>query len=464
MYPTAEANQALIDAFSDNKRKPKWSKEFPVIGKGILLFNFHQKTPFFLKVCPMNDDCARESWIGLHVHEKSVSFHYKKKNKKAKQLDETTHHNYFEDDVGLEPRKICTYWLSYDSDRMVVKYGKGYCMEKTTILRHQFEKPDESENEAFFAPSVKRKVELYDNIQGTDQPDAEFDLSLADVEPEVDFDPDPLVNDVKPLVKDSSKANLFDLDSGRFIYSSSLPPACQALYANVTAANVDLHYVPNNVNQYKFFLTDAIRYSIETEGCALNKRLTEKKGEFGSLNLTYLRITLGKEYGACPGVPYVLELWPKSHGSPVHNHGNAYAVIRVLHGGLTVHYYNKMTEGEIQNSCKCQDDDPSEGLKELGKVDVKKGDVTWLSPRWYQTHRLQNDTNDFCATVQCYAYGTNDHTHWPYFDYMKSCSRIGEFKPDSDFGFTEMYNIVMKEYAAKKKRKAAKKRKARRIR
>ena len=44
------------------------------------------------------------------------------------------------------------------------------------------------------------------------------------------------------------------------------------------------------------------RYSIETDGAMLNKVLKTKP---------YLRITMGKGMGESPGIPYVLEIWPK---------------------------------------------------------------------------------------------------------------------------------------------------------
>ena len=262
-----------------------------------------------------------------------------------------------------------------------------------------------------------------------------------------------MVSDLSYLVKDSSSVNLSDLDSGKYIYSSSLPPECQSLYDNVTAANVDLDYQGPEDHKYNFKLSDAIRYNIVTTGCTLNKLIQSKATEFGpsNPNQTYLRITLGKDHGNSPGIPYVLELWPKGHGSPIHNHGNAYAVIRVLHGGLNIRYYNKASvsvlPGDKFDDCDCV----QPATKIIGEFPVKKGDVTWISPNWYQTHMLWNNTNDYCATIQCYQYGTNDNINWPHFDYIKSCDIIGEFTPDSDFTFTKMKEIVMKEYADRPK-------------
>jgi hypothetical protein len=51
------------------------------------------------------------------------------------------------------------------------------------------------------------------------------------------------------------------------------------------------------------------------------------------LEMTYLRITVGdNSSGTSPGSsPYVLEVWPSHHASPVHNHGSSFIVMKVLH-------------------------------------------------------------------------------------------------------------------------------------
>ena len=181
-------------------------------------------------------------------------------------------------------------------------------------------------------------------------------------------------------------------------------------------------------------LSDAIRYSIDTPGCLLNKKLEEKACEFGSFekNKTYLRVTLGHSLGKSPGISYVLELWPKGHYSPIHNHGNANAVIKVLFGSIHIQIFNKHVH--IADTLP---------LKEF---DAHEGDITWINRNWYQTHKLVNTSNDYCATIQCYNYDADDTTHWPYFDYVSNNSTIEEFLPKSDFKFREMREKVLNEY------------------
>ena len=83
--------------------------------------------------------------------------------------------------------------------------------------------------------------------------------------------------------------------------------------------------------------------NIVTEGCICNTILQNKSREFNkdkpNFLETYLRITLGQNNGESPGIPYVMEIWPIGHYSPIHNHGGANAIIRVLHGNIHVKLY-----------------------------------------------------------------------------------------------------------------------------
>jgi len=137
--------------------------------------------------------------------------------------------------------------------------------------------------------------------------------------------------------------------------------------------------------------------------------------EFGGDNEeeTYLRVTLGVYRGNSPGIPYVLEIWLYKHYSSIHDHGNAYAIIKVIHGSINVRVHKKM---------KTHNQQP------LKTLTIAKGDVTWISPNWYQTHQLINNTSeDYCATIQCYQYGNENDQHWPYFDYVSDQNHIEDF-------------------------------------
>ena len=448
-----------------NQSTPNWERDFPVVGKGTLIFTIQRNSPFFICIRPKleSGEPGADQWISLNVYEHRASLKMFLDGLKPTLLKEVRGvvHN---ESVGYEANREVSYWLSYDRDHLTLKYGKGYRMEETTLMAHSFlegtKGPSEEEEireklQYLFSPVTRRRIEQYDvepsaiMIQryaeriksqlkvkypqltnaALDEKSHEKAKSIIEIDHTVEFDKDPFVCNWSHLVLDSSKANLFALDSNHYTLSASLPPACLELYSNVTAQSIDLDWTPT---PEKYRLSDAIRYSLKYPHGILHQKLQSKAGEFGSFEQTYLRVTLGKDHGNSPGIPYVLEIWPIGHGSPIHNHGNSFAVIRVLHGGLTIKIYNKHTD--------CKDAQP------LQKFDVRKNDVTWLSPNWFQTHQLWNDTEDYCVTLQCYQYGVNDITHWPYFDYVADTSMIDEFLPNSDYTFCEMRDTVMKEF------------------
>ncbi len=49
----------------------------------------------------------------------------------------------------------------------------------------------------------------------------------------------------------------------------------------------------------------------------------------------YIRVSVGLPSGCSPGIPYVMEIWPPGHFSPIHNHGNSFGIVRMLHGSIT---------------------------------------------------------------------------------------------------------------------------------
>jgi quercetin dioxygenase-like cupin family protein len=177
----------------------------------------------------------------------------------------------------------------------------------------------------------------------------------------------------------------------------------------------------------------AIEHSILTTGCWCYETLKKKASEFGKSNPneTYLRITLGQNNGESPGVPYVMEIWPPGHYSPVHNHAGANAIIRVLRGTISVSLYSHLGAPEP-----------------FGTENFSKGDVTWISPTLNQTHKLKNNGTKTCITLQCYMYAKGDHEHYEYFDYVEDgTGLIKQYEPDSDMDFVKFKNLMKKEWS-----------------
>ena len=434
---------------SETRLDPGWvyvkHADFPVNGQGTFILTSSDYMAYQMVVTSENlskddlEQCRLKGrYIALNIKgggdDPAASFDISEEGG-LRQLEFTK-----DDRARSQPDCQVAYWFSYDRDIMVLKYGKGYQMEETTLLTYDFLKDAKDakdkekvwkEYKSFFTAEIKKKVVVFGipKLKG----------GLIDYTPLFQFRPNPLVGNYPALVKDSSTVTLFDLDRGQFMFSSSLPPACRELYGNIK--NLILEYPENPVLK----LSDAIRYSIVTEGKTLYKKLQDKKNEFsedkekeGNIKETYLRITLGPDVRTGPGVPYVLEIWPSGHYSPVHNHGNTCAIIKVLFGRITISLFNQQTSP------------PAEKPEFLKKFDAKEGDITWISPDWFQTHQLMSNTDDFCATIQCYRYTDDDTIHWPGFDHPSEGTdeegHLDVFYPNSDFTFLQMRSLVMQEY------------------
>ncbi|GIL83853.1 hypothetical protein Vretimale_10873 [Volvox reticuliferus] len=337
----------------------------------------------------------------------------------------------------IQPPDNRTHWLSYDRAHERIKYGKGYHMEETTEYTWDLSNQLTPEQiEQLFGNEAK--MATFTCPQGWSEA---VGGGVEDARAFVELDRLPLTKNRPPKVKDSSTLTLEDLDEQNYTFSADLPEACQVLYKNVAGANMLLDDE----------LAAAISYSIVTKDMTLNKKLEEKSKDFG-----YLRVTLGNERGDGPGIPYVLEIWPGGSRSPIHNHGNVCAVIKVLHGEIQVNVYNKLTE-----LLEHKKEDPSRvsstalntgNPAPITAVHLSKGDVTWMDSNWYQCHQLINPAKDrgsFCATIQCYKYEDQDRVVWPGFDYIEGMghdSLVHLFRPDSDFTYGDMKLIVLEEY------------------
>ncbi|ESK88387.1 hypothetical protein Moror_14773 [Moniliophthora roreri MCA 2997] len=243
----------------------------------------------------------------------------------------------------------------------------------------------------------------------------------------------PVVYDLPPVIADNNELTLLDIDINSRTSIANLHPVCQRLYGNIAgpAIKVNDHDFPD--------FTDAIEWGIKEPTSMIYKKLLKKSGEFSDEDpnsvaprkevdkTTYLRVTLGMDEGRSPGIPYVMEIWPAGHQSPIHNHGDAYAVIKVLHGEIHSRYFKTL-----------------DGEKNVIPYRVEKfraGNVTWMDPEHYQVHQLQNRHKyQVCVTIQCYGYSKDQDQHHEQFTYLKEkegrpMKDTGDFTPDSDWAF-----------------------------
>jgi predicted metal-dependent enzyme (double-stranded beta helix superfamily) len=242
---------------------------------------------------------------------------------------------------------------------------------------------------------------------------------------------DPITGSVPLLVKPINDITMDAIAAGTCMPVANLSLTSQKLYNCISGKSFTL-----TTPDFPDFVK-AIEYSIATPGCWCYERLKEKAAEFGKPNPkeTYLRITLGENNGESPGVPYVMEIWPPGHYSPIHNHGGSSAVIRVLNGAIHVSLFAFLGA-----------EAPFTG------ADFKNGDVTWISPVLNQVHQLKNNGTATCITIQCYMYETSDTKHYDYFDYMDTENTAQKFEPDSDMDFLSFKATMKAEWIVKKEK------------
>lgn len=314
--------------------------------------------------------------------------------------------------TGLIPAKNVFYWVSLDSQHQAVKFGIGEARLETVKFAYNLLKDSPNlENQE----SYKKFFESLSTIK-----------NISNIKP-LKLLRDPIINPVPLQIKRIDELTMSDIAEYKYLPDSFLTQTNQQLFNCISGKNfvLDDDYFPD--------FSKAIQHSIVTEGCWCNKKLQEKSTEFNpdkpNLYETYLRITLGRNSGESPGIPYVMEIWPSGHYSPVHSHAYSNAVIRVLHGSIHVTLFPFL--GEIQP---------------FAEADFDKDEITWLSPQLNQIHQLRNNTSDVCITIQCYMYGLEDEKHYDYFDYLDDNKKIVQYEPDSDMDFVKFKELIRMEW------------------
>ncbi|KIM79005.1 hypothetical protein PILCRDRAFT_10664 [Piloderma croceum F 1598] len=323
------------------------------------------------------------------------------------------------DAAKLIPGVDDLFWLSVDKENGVIRYGKTF---RTAAVTYLMATVDVGDIVTKPGPFIWIKQLEY--------------VSISSQQTNYDIRPDigkvsigrlPIVDDLPPVITESIALSLEDLALNTTTSIANLDPACQRLYGNIAGPNIQL----DDKNFPDF--SQALEYSIRTPGCICYENLKSKVGEFGNdPSMTYLRITLGLDEGNSPGVPFVVEIWPSKHKSPIHDHGEAYAVIKVLHGKINASYFNKLDKVNV----KLEPD-----------IMLEKGNITWIGPDNYQVHQLHNDFDRVCVTIQCYQYAKKDMSHDEYFEYLEEETNDKKpFKPDSDWDFISFKKLVKEEW------------------
>lgn len=312
---------------------------------------------------------------------------------------------------GLVNKEGAYYWFSLDAQNQRLYAGIGEARIETVIYSYQFPQDNLRESRKKFLESLVSVVP--ENLQ--------VNSILRD----------PITRSVPLLVKNTDELTMDSVASGEYLPKANLSIVAQKLYDCITGKQFLL-----DAPDFPEF-SQAIEHSIRTPGKWCYERLKQKSTEFDkdkpNEKETYLRITLGENNGESPGIPYVMEIWPVGHYSPIHNHAGASAVIRVLHGSINVSLFPFLSGDQ---------------LEPFGKADFKKEDVTWISPTLNQIHQLKNlDTNkDTCITIQCYMYKQGNTSHYDYFDYLDASGKTQQYEPDSDMDFLDFKKQMKKEW------------------
>ena len=225
----------------------------------------------------------------------------------------------------------------------------------------------------------------------------------------------------------------YSIETQCAIPPSKLERPCRDLYDSIINFRLNTEDFPDFVQ--------AIEYSVKNPAGWCYKKLQEKANRFGRPNplATYLRITYGERLGNSPGHAYVIEIWPAGHYSPIHNHSNAYGIIRVLSGRLLTKMYPELNLKAAQYSA----------IEQI----LDEGQVIWMLPNLNQTHQVRNPDlyGSSAISIQCYQYGQDDNMHYEYFDYISNDGlSIAHFDPKSDMDYMEFKELIKREWFAKK--------------
>ena len=379
---------------------------FIVHGQGVFLFKNQEDNNYFCSF----DVYDKDEKYGLKIdfYENSIDV------KKLPSLEPLVDEN---NKQGLTTKKGAYYWLSIDSQNQRLYAGVGEARIENIIYEYLFpttNKEQRKENKSFLESLVL------------------VDLSLNNVIP-LQFLRDPIKNKIPLLIRKTENLSMKDIASYTYLPKAHLSLEAQQLYDCISGSNfiLDDSDFPN--------FSKAIEHSISTPGLWCHEKLKDKSTEFDkdkpNLLETYLRITLNQNNGESPGIPYVMEIWPIGHYSPVHNHGGSNAVIRVLHGKINVKLFSFLCNEKYN-------------IEPFNEVQFVKDDITWISPTHNQIHQLENEkTNkETCVTIQCYSYDEKDVAHYDYFDYLDSSGNKKQYEPDSDMDFITFKETMKQEW------------------
>ena len=363
---------------------------FIVKGQGVLLFK-NKENSIELTFC----DKQKNNTLKFVINDRVVMYH-----NSTKYIDPSNN-------SGVIHLHGAYYWISINAQTQQIYFGIGEPRLETVIYQYKLagQKP--------FLESLS-------------------DIVYADATHILKILKDPITRNIPLLIKNTNELTMKDIALASFMPKANLSLISQKLYDCICGEKFVL-----DDSDFPDF-SKAIEHSINTPGLWCNTKLQSKSREFNpdkpNIKETYLRITLGENNGESPGIPYVMEIWPSNHYSPIHSHANSSAIIRVLKGSIHVRLYPFL----------CAEKD---SVAPFGEADFNENDITWLSPTLNQTHQLINrNEKQTCITIQCYMYEDENRKHYDYFDYLDEDGHKNQYEPDSDKDFLSFKEIMRTEW------------------
>lgn len=368
----------------------------PIAGQGVLLFEYTGE---------VHESCSYS--VYNHDQTDGLLIEWSMNGIKVVRMHSLTPYVDPKNNRGLTDKKGAFYWCSIDAQHQMICAGIGEARQETSV--YQYSIPYSTDEERKANKAFVESLTMICHVQHMTP------MTVLR---------NPITTTIPLCVK-----HILSLDSiakGLYMHKSHLSAVSQQMYDCVVNCVLDTDDFPD--------FSKAIQQSIQDGWC--KKRLIEKSNEFSkvdpNLNETYLRITLGENNGTSPGIPYVMEIWPAGHYSPIHSHANAEAIIKVLHGTINVTLF------------------PFLGGDSFASVDIMKDDMTWISPHLNQIHQLRNCESDVCITIQCYMYDKKNHIHYDYFDYLDDTNAVQQYEPDSDMDFVAFKERIRTEWMNRK--------------
>ena len=157
--------------------------------------------------------------------------------------------------------------------------------------------------------------------------------------------------------------------------------------SGLTSDDIDVNYLSDLMRDYDSSDQEWSRYAFGDSSRGYTRNLVDEGN--GKSNL--VGIPLGSEpwsQGLIQTQQLVL-VWSPGKGSPIHDHGNAHCLMKILRGNLTETRYNFPESA--------QGDGP---MKVISKKTYKENQVAYMADE-LGLHRVTNEGSDFAVSLHC---------------------------------------------------------------